>query len=158
MGKANAITIAQKRKIYAVSREIGMDNDLLHSIVKNKCKKEHISDLTMKQAAQVIDYLEGRKGTETRSIKLPSGRSVPLVTEKQLWKINQLALELGWQDNPKRLRGFCSKYTDIDNPEWMTVDQAWRIIEGLKSLVAQAATKGGGTGGESADRLLDERH
>lgn len=154
MAQRKTVTVQQKKKIYAVAREIGLDNDLLHSLVEAKFKKQHISDLTLNQAGALIDYLEERKGSG-RHIQLPTGRKVPLVTDKQLYKINQLARQLGWQDNPKRLQGFCRKYAQVDNPEWLTKEQAWRIIEGLKSLAKQAYMKGGGMDGKPADAALD---
>lgn len=155
MAQRKTVTVQQKKKIYAVAREIGLDNDLLHDLVEIKFKKQHISDLTLAQAGSFIDYLEGRKGTADRYTQLPTGRQLALITDKQLWKMNQLAKELGWQDNPKRLQGFCRKYAQVDNPEWLTKEQAWRVIEGLKSLAKQAHMKGGGMDGKPADAALD---
>ena len=149
------ITTAQKKKIYAMARQIGLDDDTLHAVVETKFKKQHISDLTLIQARKIIDHLAGLSG---RSIDLPTGRKVALVTDAQRWKMNQLAGELGWADNAKRLQGFCKKYAGVDNPDWMTKQQAWRIIEGLKSLLKQAKNAGGDEGGgltELADTAVD---
>ncbi len=149
MAQRKPVTVQQKKKIYAVAREIGIDNDLLHALVEKRFSKQHISDLTLIQAGALIDYLEERKG-RGRNIQLPSGRKVPLVTDKQLYKINQLARQLGW-DNPKRLPGFCKKYAGVDKPEWLTKEQAWRVIEGLKSLVKQTKAGGGDDGTAALD-------
>lgn len=130
----NQITQGQMRKIYAMARENGIDNDLLHEMVEAQFKKKHISKLTSIQAGRFIDRLGSKEG---RSINTTVGRKVPLVTKKQQYKIAQLAEQLGWSDNPKRLRGFCKKYSGVDNPDWMTKQQAWRIIEGLKALLSR---------------------
>jgi len=150
MAQRKPVTVQQKKKIYAVAREIGIDNDLLHSQVEAKFKKQHISDLTLNQAGALIDYLEGLKGDKNRHVQLPTGRLLPLITDKQLYKINQLARQLGW-DNPKRLQGFCKKYAGVDKPEWLTKEQAWRVIEGLKSLVNQTKAGGGDDGTAALD-------
>lgn len=125
------ITGAQRKKIYAVARELGIDNDLLHELVLRLTGKEHISELTKKEAIRVIDELEPRRPTRTVQ---RTGRQVLLATRKQYWMINKLAQELGWDDNPKRLQGFIKKYAKVDHPRWLTVKQASAVIEGLKAL------------------------
>ncbi len=131
------ITQPQMRKIYALARKKGIDNDLLHDMVKNRCRKEHISSLTKKEAAAIIDDLSGY-----RSVMLPTGRPLHMATDKQMYKIQQIERSLGWAGNPARLRGFCKKYAGVDNPDWMTKQQAWRIIEGLKALLTREADNG----------------
>lgn len=133
------ITAAQRKKIYATARELGLDNDLLHALVQGITGKEHISDLTKRQAGLIIDEIERRANRSGRSTVLPTGSMVVLATKKQLWKIRELEKELGWEDNPKRLRGFCKKYAGVDNPRWLTKAQAWKIIEGLKVLLSRNA-------------------
>ncbi len=132
----DGITAAQRKKVFATARELCLDDDLLHAIVEGLTGKEHISELTKREAALVIDDLENR-ANRSRSIVLPGGRKVALATKKQLWKIRELEKELGWADNPKRLQGFCHKYAGVDNPQWLTRAQAWRVIEGLKALAGR---------------------
>jgi len=126
------------RKLYATAREKGIDNDLLHAMVKSRYKKDSIRDLTIKQAANLIDSIE----TE-RTVPLPTGRQLPLATKKQIYKIRELEKELGWTDNPARLRGFLRKYAGTEQVDWLTKEQAWRVIEGLKSILKQQAEEGG---------------
>lgn len=136
-----AITQAQKRKIFAVARELGLDNDLLHAVAYGLTQKEHISDLSKTEAALVIDDLE-RRANRSRDIQLPGGRRVALATKEQQWLIWKLVADLGWDDNPKRLEGFCKKYAGVDNPQWLTRAQAWRVIEGLKALAGRMTASG----------------
>lgn len=128
------LTPAQRRKIFAVTRELGWDEDMLYAAVKSITTKDHISELTKFEAAGVIDSLEAK--IRPRSVT-KAGKKIPLATKKQLWLMHKLEQELGWQYNPKRLQGFCRKYAGIDNVDWLTRDQAWRVIEGLKALVAR---------------------
>lgn len=136
------------KKIFATARELGIDNDLLHGLVQSQFNHGHISKLTQSQAGRLIDDLDRRKGAQERTIKLPTGRELPLVTRAQLYKIHTLERELGWEENPKRLQGFCKKYAGVDNPDWMTKQQAWRLIEGLKALFSR--TPGGDEDGRTA--------
>lgn len=128
------ISGAQISKIWATARELGLDEDLLRAKVKAVTGSESISSLTMAQAKKVIDSMVGNKPT----------RAANMATKKQLWLINKLAAELGWADNPKRLAGFIRKYAKVDNIQWLTRAQAWRIIEGLKKLIERAASQAAG--------------
>lgn len=125
---AEKIRPAQLRKIFAVARELNLDDDLLHTIVYGVTGKERLSKMTKHEASLIIDDLERRAGR---------GRNAALATKKQLYKIRCLEEQLGWQDNPNRLRKFCLKYAGVEDPRWLTKDKAWRIIEGLKSLAAR---------------------
>ncbi|MGQ9826042.1 MAG: phage protein GemA/Gp16 family protein, partial [Desulfotomaculales bacterium] len=92
--------------------ELGLDNDLLHALVNGVTGKEHISGLNKKEASRVIDELEER-ANRSRTVMLPDGRKVPLATKKQHLKIKQLVQRLCWEDNQKRLQGFCKKYAGV---------------------------------------------
>jgi len=133
---ANKITAAQKRKIFVTAREMALDNDLLHAIVEERTGKKHISELDKYQAVKIIDELEHRAGRPARCVVLPGQGRVELATKEQIWKIGQLEKELGWDTNPKRLKGFCRKYAGkVENIKWLTKARAWRVIEGLKALI-----------------------
>ena len=132
----DGINAAQKRKIFAVARELSIDLDLLHALVQGLVGKEHISELTKAEACRVIDDLEHR-ADRSRDVQLPGGGKVALVNRGQLGKIRALEAELGWSANPKRLQGFCRKYAGVDDIRWLTKAQAWRLIEGLKALAAR---------------------
>ncbi len=129
------INAAQKRKIYATARNLGMDNDLLHAFVEARTGCKHISDLTKPQGIRIIEemtaHIEGRPGMATR---------------RELWKIDQLVEKLGWADNPKRLRAFLRKYYHVDDPRFLTHRDAWRVVESLKMLLKKA--KGGADASE----------
>jgi hypothetical protein len=98
-----------------------------------------LKELNVDEAARLIDELERReKGhgqPDSRYVISPKGRPVALATKGQLWKIDRLVEELEWDDNPKRLEGFCKKYSKVDKPQWLTKSQAWRLIEGLKKIL-----------------------
>ena len=113
----------QLRKIWATAREMGMDEDVLRARVAALTGSESISSMTKQQAGILIDTLTN-----------PAAKRTDRATQEQVWKMNQLAGQLGW-DNPKRLLGFIRKYAKVDSPAWLTSRQAWRVIEGLKKML-----------------------
>lgn len=122
------ITAAQLRKIWAMAKQFDVDEDLLRTIVNRLVGSERLSTLTKRQAGRVIEELEQRL----------NGRP-GMASKKQVWKIRQLERELGWDQNPKRLRAFLKKYYKSDRPEWLTSRAAWRVIESLKKLKERGA-------------------
>lgn len=126
------ISKSQIAKIWAMARELDMDSDLLHVFVCNYTGLESIAALSKAQAIKVIDAMEARLN------KRPANRA----SKEQLWKMKQLAKQLGW-DNPKRLQGFVKKFGGVGKPEWLTPAKAWRVIEGLKKLVDRMESGGG---------------
>lgn len=122
---------AQIRKIYGTAKELKIDNELLHTFVFNTTGCKSVAALTKYEAIEVIDRLEQRKSGRKRFFEETPGRA----SVKQLGLIKHLERELGWDDNPKRIMGFISKYAKVDALHWLTPYQASNIIEGLKKLV-----------------------
>lgn len=120
------------RKIYALARENGIDNELLHIIVENETGEESITSLDITSAIKVIDRIEDRKQS--------TNPKQEHMTYKQEAFINGLAKDLGWLDengvpDSKRIDGFCKKFYGIENHKWLTRSLASKVIEGLKNLI-----------------------
>lgn len=130
------ITSAQMKKIYATSKELQIDNDLLHTFIFNMVGCKHISALTIYEANQVIDELEYKK-TGVRKQQYRSN----MATDDQIYKIHALERDLGWTDNPRRLKGFMRKYCRTDNEKWLTFDKASNLIEALKKVIDREKKK-----------------
>lgn len=139
------ITRGQMRKIWAMAREVfpaADAEDLLRGLVKELTGSDHISTLSAEQAARVIDALT-KKATSAKRQPRPG-----MASDAQLRKIKRLAHELGWGDNPQRLRGFLRKFARVEREEWLMAAQAWRVIEGLKAQLNRRDRAGNGTHGE----------
>jgi len=124
------ITAAQIRKMHVISRERGIDDDLLHEHIQMLTGKESMKGLTCTEAARVIDSLEGNP-----TCKDPA-------SYKQLAYIKGLMKELGWMDagsrpDMERLDGMCRKYAKTDSHKWLDKGGASKIIEALKNMKAQ---------------------
>lgn len=123
------ITQGQMKKIHVLSKEIGMDDDLLHEYVFMLTEKESLRKLSLDEAVRVIDGMLGKKGY-ARGDRISS---------RQESYIFILVTKLGWTDgegkpDKKRLNGFVKKQYGIDDYRWMTRGIASKVIEALKSL------------------------
>ena len=125
------------RKIYAMAKELSMDNELLHAFIKNNFQKEHISGLSKYEAMDVIDKLDEMK-TGVKKAKVYRNN---MASQDQIYKIKALERELGWKDNPKRLKAFMKKYTGVENLNWLTYSKASNLIESLKKVAAREVAK-----------------
>jgi len=118
------ITYPQIKKLYALAKQKGIDNEELHELVYQCSGKDSIKKLTKDEGIRCIDRIEGRRTA-------PQGR----ITQSQEAYLHDLIKRLGWQNNPKRLKGFIKKYAKVDEIKWLTVKQASNVIEGLKRQV-----------------------
>lgn len=134
MAKAN---YKQIKKIYAMAKELNLDNDLLHTVVFNTTGVEHISALTSGEAVKLIDELEYKK-TGVRKQKTFRRN---MATEDQLYKIKALEVALGWDGNPRRLKGFMRKYTHVEDVKWLTFGAASDLIEAMKKVFEREQEK-----------------
>lgn len=146
------ITNPQKRHIYAMARELGLDDEMLHGLVFSIVKKEHISDLTVDEAISVIDTLKSNmRGTQRLKPKQkePEAPRIGMASEAQIKKIYRLMYEIKNYDKPgepsvsikKRLRGVLKKYQKIDDVRFLSAAEAWKVIEELKKMVANEKRK-----------------
>lgn len=124
----NGITPAQKRKIWVLARQNGMDDELLHLYVSQLTKKSSIRSLTIMEAVSVIDALEGKNRKEINHMSM-----------KQEYYMKALAQEVGMVQadgllDEKRLNGFCRSRYGVGSYSWLTRAQASRVIEGLKAM------------------------
>jgi hypothetical protein len=121
------ISTAQMRMMYGLAKKCSMDNDSLHGLVYRHSKVESIKDLTMYQAKGIIDYLMYLSGQE--KMEIPDR-----ATEAQRAFIHGLARDMGWEDNPKRMRGFLESRFGIADIAFLTQEKASDVIEALKAM------------------------
>ena len=130
--KGKKITPGQMKKINALAKETGMDDDLLHGYVHMLTEKESLKELTAFDAARVIDGLVGKKGYAQGD----------RISYRQEQFIFILMKKMGWTDsdgNPdrKRLNGFIKKQYGIEDYRWTTRGIASKVIEAFKELAAR---------------------
>lgn len=139
MGKTGkAVTYDQIKKIYAAAKERGMDGDLLHEHMEMLLHKSSIKELTKREAATLIDSLEG---------KAPSGQDH--ATGRQMQYIYGLMKELGWttedgKPDLERLNRFLQSEKagfHLSDYRWLKKGPASDLIEALKAMAARKQEK-----------------
>lgn len=127
------VTDAQRSKLFAAARELGLDNDELHALVKDVTGKTSVRQLTMDEAGHVIDALVQRGASSGARHPLPAG--VPrLVTPWQLARIRDLIHTLGWQDARPLYEGVIKRA--LGGPVYpRTSAEAGKVIEAFKAIM-----------------------
>jgi hypothetical protein len=142
------ISARQMRLIHVLSRQLGMDSDQLHEAIAGVTGKDSIKALTKAEANEVIDHLEKAGAKITRKKKSKSRKRAPSlppgvvrmksraqmepVSHDQLQLIQALESELGWADDPRRLRGLILKV--LKKRRIRTRLDGQKMIEALKNI------------------------
>jgi hypothetical protein len=127
------MTAAQGRKIFALARGRGIDGGTPRGHVNMLTGQAHISGLPITDAVKVTGSLEGKAGT---------ARGAGRMTVRQHRFINSLMVTLGWTDAEGKpdtggLRGFVKSKSGVDDPGWLDIGTASKVIEGLEAVVGR---------------------
>ena len=115
------MTEKQRKLLFVLAKQRGMDNELLHNYIETQTGKQSITEVTTQEAKILIDGLQEKKQT-----------AKGYITEKQLKYVKGLCQCLSWEE--KALRQFIEKQYGISNVNWLTSKQAAKLIEGLKNI------------------------
>jgi hypothetical protein len=141
------ISGAQMRLIHVLAKQLGMDSDQLHETVAGVTGgKESLKALSKAEANEVIDHLDKSGGQITRKKKprrrkpslppdvlpMKSRAQMQQATHAQLQLIQALEAELGWSDDPRRLKGLVLK--TLKKRRIATVWDAQAITQALKDM------------------------
>ncbi|MEF2968336.1 phage protein GemA/Gp16 family protein [Paenibacillus sp. M1] len=126
------ITYPQIKKIYGLSRQAGLNDEELHDLVYSVTRSDSIKSLSKNQGIKVIDRLTS----------LVKGHPPTRATPNQIWQINKLAEEMGWTNDPRRLRHFLENQQHVSHPSYLTPEAASKTIEALKNIKRRATSRG----------------
>lgn len=154
---ALTISAGQIRSIYALAAKLGMldhgsQEDALHMLVASLTGKTSVKALTPAEALEVLQELR-RRGAPAPSTRkrprkyteLPGG--VTAAQQKKVWalmyQIQKFDLEPGGADLRDRLCAIITKQFRVTafptQPfRFLSADQGWRLIEGLKKMAEKA--------------------
>lgn len=129
------VTKQQMRIIYASSKQLGLDNDLLHARCYALTGKEHISALSKTEACKLIDALLGKQRTPQTPRSDP--RPLSRAGQGQINLILGLARRLGWLEggSKTRLNAFLRARFGVEQLDWLEPDQAVKVTEALKAML-----------------------
>lgn len=110
------ITKGQIAKIFVLAKENGIDNEMLHDLIKAMFNRNSLKKLSFIQAGKLIERLGGQK------------------TNSQESYIKALEKQLGWNSNPERLKGFIKMMFKKENLKKLTKKERSKLIEALKNM------------------------
>lgn len=125
------ISPAQLRCICALGRKAGMDADDLRGNAHRIGGVDSLKELSSYEASRLIDELRTRLGEMPG---IPAQSAAGMATPAQERMIYRLEREMGWFDNPARLRGWLKRRFGREEARWLTTSQASQAIEGLKAM------------------------
>jgi len=126
------ISKAQIAKIWAMAREIDLSKESVYDVVYRVTGSDSISSLSSKEGIDVIEvliHIMKELGIDPERKYRPG-----MASDKQIRYIEDLAYKLGWDSDPKRLRGYLKKYYKVEHIQWLTLESASKVIEGLKAI------------------------
>jgi hypothetical protein len=144
-GKGGIAVISEKqiRMIWALSHQLGLDDEELHEMVKGCTGKDSIKDLTRSDVHAVVEKFAQAGAKIKRARKAPRHlreNVLEIISPEQANFIKCLEEKLSWQDNPKRLMGFSKKIIGKEKPG--TKQEGIKIILALKHMAIKATVTG----------------
>ena len=139
----------QIKAIYTLGQSLGLvdrmvSRDALHELVESVSDKMHVTDLSFREANDIIDRLKGNmkgidriKAGTNISTNRPGMASLPQINKIKAQMYELKKYDIGLKDMPldERLNGFLNKNVKIESLSWLTKQDAIDVIEGLKGLI-----------------------
>lgn len=129
------ITAKQKKIIWAIARDLGIDKDTLYAGIFGMWEVERMSALTARQADLLIQDLR----------KKQIGLGAERLTPDQYRAILSYQRYLGW--TTQHLRHYVTRQTGVSEVKWLTVWQARAVLTGMENV----KQKGRGNGVQQGD-------
>lgn len=150
------MTDSERRRIFGLSKQLGMNNDELHLLINGVTGKYSITELDKHQTYEVIRELSSRASRSSAPVKSSKSakerKYVPgMITPNQrdyCWSMIYRLAELNPRDaSPgERMCGAIKKILGVtadpkDPFKWVSFDEGRDLIEGLKRYVLSAERK-----------------
>lgn len=130
-----SITLAQRRKIQAMRKQIfGDDDEGYREMLWGVARVKSSSELTRLTAGLVITHLNKFLGVAEPPKPSPQVRLI-----RRLWaQVSRAPVK----EREKALRAFLRRMRLPESLEWLSPAQAQTVIEALKAMVARQVAKG----------------
>ena len=123
------------KAVWGISKELGIDKEELYILLGRETGKDHMTECSDDELRKLLRVLAFYKDKE----KLQQSGNGP--SDKQLKYIRDMEKQLGWNNEPERLRGFVKKLYKVDALEWLSTAQASKVIEALKNMLKNQKKK-----------------
>jgi len=126
------MSAAQIKTIWSISSGLNLTKDDIYALLNRETKKDSMRSCTNAELNKVIKSLIALKG---------HAASAGMITDEQYYYVKKLEKRLGWDDNPKRLEAFLSKYYKVNKINWLSTKDASNLIESLKNIIKRNSDK-----------------
>lgn len=129
--------VKARKMWFGACKDAGLDEEARRAVQARICGKDSASAMSVRDFNSCVEDLKSR-GLWTPKVK-SGGAGYHKPSDKlHVRKVFAIWADMcrsGIPDTPTRaaLVAFVKKMTDVDNPNWMTVDQASKVTEGLKA-------------------------
>lgn len=130
--------IHQNRQIWAMGKEIGLEEEELRHVVEAVTHQRHLSALDVLSQRAVIRKLQELKGPVTarrrrQKKRLDGTKSSNQPSAAQIRAIRSLSEQLGW--GKPALRAWLQRWYKTDREEWLTPGRATKAVQALVEMV-----------------------
>lgn len=134
------ITQAQRRKIFALSKLLKLNDENRRLIQQSVCGKESLSKATKKDAIAIITQLNkmirenSLERGETHNHRVHHGKVYNLISPQQISKIQNLSISIYGSYTESKLDSFCNRQFGKKLRK-LSSDDAIKLIEIQKTLL-----------------------
>lgn len=133
-------------QIHIGRKALGLDDDTYHDMLEAVTGKDSAAIMTVIELQQVVDHLRSR-GWQNATAPTTKGKKAFKPSDKlhvrKVWALwGDLARSGALRSSNKAsCRLFVERMTGCADPEWLTPEQATKVIEGLKAIQRRAGQK-----------------
>lgn len=121
----------QIKIIWGMAKNLNMSKEDVYALLYQQTGKEHMTECTERELSRTVQAMILLKERRTNRPGMISGR--------QRYHIGELERQLGWKENPNRLKAFIKKYYHVDSLDWLKEQEASNLIESLKKMTNREA-------------------
>ncbi|WP_321392784.1 regulatory protein GemA [Emcibacter sp.] len=122
-------------QIHIAKKDLGLEDGTYRAVLHQITGKESSGDMNAREQRLVVDHFKSHGWKPKKAKKKRPASKKPFVRKifAMWWELG----ELGLLEVPKSKRvdaciAFVKRMTDVEDPEWLTADQANIVIEALK--------------------------
>lgn len=124
-------------KIHIAKKDLGLGDDDYRLVLETVTGRDSCGDMSDRQLNKVLDHFKGKGWMpKRRSSFKPASKRLDIRKIYALWWELFRGGKLSCKKAQVRsaLNEFVRKRYDVDNPEWLAVEDARKIIEALKAM------------------------
>lgn len=123
--------------IFGMGKALGLSPDDTKEMAYGLIGKGSLTKFTQREINDVCYTMMKYKDKQLDVTKNPSRAS-----EQQLYRIHDYEKRLGWAEEPERLQAFLRKRFKVIAVEWLSGEQASKVIEALKQMLRRKEAVG----------------